>query len=150
MNPAATDPRIVMQGIPVALTPALQDALQGKFEALLRHDPDIIRLNIRLHKNQQMGRHYHYRATAQVECRGTDLVAGAEGMEAYATLDDLSQKLDEQLARRRGRAKDRCNHPHPVEIASQLPKAGESPQPAQRSRDRRDRAAVAPTPTGTD
>lgn len=118
--------KIIMQGIHVDLTPALQLAIHQKFETLLRHDPYIVRLNIRLHKDQKLGRRYHYRATAQVECRGPDLVAEAEGKEAYAALDELSQKLDEQLARRHERLKDKRNHPHEVEIDSVLPKVGQS------------------------
>ncbi|HEX2862256.1 MAG TPA: HPF/RaiA family ribosome-associated protein, partial [Lacunisphaera sp.] len=50
MNPNISSPdKIIMQGIHVDLTPALQEALRSKFETLLRHDPNIIRLNIRLH-----------------------------------------------------------------------------------------------------
>jgi putative sigma-54 modulation protein len=126
MNPPVDSSKIIMQGIHVDLTPALQQAIHGKFETLLRHDPNIVRLNIRLHKDQKLGRHYHYRATAQVECRGPDIVAEAENKEAYATLDELSQKLDEQLQRRHERYKDKRNHPHGVEIDSHLPKIGES------------------------
>lgn len=129
MKPAPEPPRIIMQGIHVELTPALQQALHDKFETLLRHNPFIIRLNLRLHKTQQLGRRSRFRATAQVECRGNDLIAGAEGMDAYGTLDALSQKLDEQLERRHGRRKDARNHPHGVEIAALLPKTGESPGP---------------------
>lgn len=127
MKPSADNsPKIIMQGIHVELTPALQLAIHQKFETVLRHDPFIVRLNIRLHKDQKLGRKYHYHATAQVECRGPDIIAEAEGKEAYATLDELSQKLDEQLEKRHERLKDKRNHPHEVEIDSVLPKVGES------------------------
>lgn len=118
-----------MQGIHLDLTPDRQEALQSKFATLLRHDPSITRLNIRLHKNQCVGNGYHYRATVQVECSGVDMVAGSEGMDAFATLDNLSQKLDEQLGRRHGRVKDRGNQPHPIALSADLPTVDETPQP---------------------
>jgi ribosomal subunit interface protein len=116
--------RITIQGVHLDLTPDRQEALQSKFATLLRHDPSITRLNIRLHKNQSVGNGYHYRATVQVECTGVDMVAGSEGMDAYATLDNLSQKLDEQLGRRHGR---RSNPPHPIDLEADRPPVGETP-----------------------
>src|SRR5688572_28193529 len=102
MSQNSSSDRITMHGIPVELTPDLQEALQSKFATLLRHDPSITRLNIRLHKNQSGGTRHPYRATVQVERTGVDMVAGSEGTDAYGTLNDLSQKLDEQLGRRNG------------------------------------------------
>lgn len=110
--------KIIMQGIHVELTPALQTAILEKFETLLRHDERIIRLNIRLHK----GGDYHYSASAQVEVSGLDLVAHADDKDAYVALDKLSQKLDQLLEKRHDRRKDKRNHPHGIELDADLPK----------------------------
>jgi putative sigma-54 modulation protein len=114
--------KIRMQGIHVELTPALQTAILQKFATLLSHDRRIIRLNIRLHKDQQVGHDYHYTATAQVELSGPDVVAHAEDQDAYAALDKLSEKLDHLLERRHDRRKDKRNHPHGIELDADLPK----------------------------
>jgi len=114
--------KIRMQGIHVELTPGLQSAILQKFSTLLEHDSRIVRLNVRLHKDQRLGHDYHYTATAQVELRGPDLVAHAEDKDAYAALDKLSQKLDQLLERRHDRRKDKRNHPHGVELEADLPK----------------------------
>src|SRR3954465_9667642 len=120
--------KILMQGIHIELTPGLQSAIREKFGTLLHHDARIIRINVRLHKDQRLGRNYHFTATAQVELSGPDLVASAEDQDAYAALDQLSQRLDQLLGKRHELRKDRRNHPHPVDLPSPLPKTdpGES------------------------
>lgn len=115
--------KIIMQGIHVELTPGLQAAILDKFETLLRHNDRIIRLNIRLHKDQQLGQTHHFTATGQVELSGPDLVAHADDKDAYAALDQLSQKLDQLLERRHDRRKSKRNHPHAIELDNPLPKA---------------------------
>jgi putative sigma-54 modulation protein len=119
--------KILMQGIHVELTPGLQAAIREKFGTVLQHEPRIIRLNLRLHKDQQLGQDHHFTATAQVELRGRDVVATAEDRDAYAALDQLSQRLDQLLEKRHARRKDRRNHPQPVELEAPLPKANSTP-----------------------
>jgi putative sigma-54 modulation protein len=60
---------------------------------------------------------------SQIELGGPDVVATAENQDAYAALDELSQRLDQLLERRHDRRKDNRNHPHPVELETSLPKA---------------------------
>src|SRR3954470_8900312 len=115
--------KILITGIQVDLTPGLQAAIREKFGTLLNHDERIIRVNVRLHKDQRLGQNHHFTATAQVELSGPDLVASAEDRDAYAALDQLSQRLDQLLEKRHDRRKDRRNHPHPVELEAPLPKA---------------------------
>lgn len=114
--------KILMQGIHVELTPGLQAAIHDKFATLLQHNPRIIRLNIRLHRDQTFGTEHHFTATGQVEISGPDLVAHADDKDAYAALDKLSQKLDQLLERRHDRRKDKRNHPHGIELDASLPK----------------------------
>jgi putative sigma-54 modulation protein len=121
--------KIRMQGIHVELTPGLQAAILGKFETLLLHNPRIIRLNLRLHRDQQLGREHHFNATAQVELSGPDVVAHADDKDAYVALDKLSQKLDQLIERRHDRRKDKRNHPHDIELDADLPKVGAPAQP---------------------
>jgi putative sigma-54 modulation protein len=118
------DSRIILQGIHVELTDAMQSVMRGKFEALLRHNEYIVRINVRLHQDQKLGTERHYSATAQIEIGGPDLIASADGKEAYEVIDELVEKLDRQLKSRQGRRKDKRNHPHAPELNAPLPKVG--------------------------
>lgn len=96
--------------------------IQDKLSVLLGHNEYIVRINVRIHQDQTMGTEHHYTATGQIEIGGPDLVATAEGKEAYTVIDELVEKLDRQLGRRQGRRKDKRNHPHAPEISADLPK----------------------------
>jgi putative sigma-54 modulation protein len=115
--------KIIMQGVHIDLTAAMQNIIREKFSVLLRHNEWIVRINVRLHQDQQRGKNHHYTATGQIEMRGPDIVATVKGDDAYSVLDGLVEKLDEQLRERHERRKDKRNHPQEVEIATQLPKA---------------------------
>ena len=130
MKPTISDnleSRIIMQGIHVELTDAMQGMIREKFGRLLRHNERIVRINVRIHQDQTLGTERHYTLTSQIEISGPDLVASAQGMDAYALIDEVSEKLDNLIERRHGRRKDKRNHPHEVELDTTLPKvAGES------------------------
>jgi putative sigma-54 modulation protein len=115
--------KILMQGIHLDLTEALQNAIRDKFSVLLRHNPYIIRINVRLDLNQTRGQTHLYRASAQVEIGGPDLNASADAPDAYDVLDLLVAKLSKLIERRHGLRKDRRNHPHEIELAAAIPKA---------------------------
>lgn len=118
------DSKIIMQGVHIDLTAAMQNIIREKFSILLRHNEWIVRINVRLHQDQQRGKSYHYTATGQIEISGPDIIATVKGEDAYSVLDGLVEKLDEQLRERHERRKDKRNHPREVEIESQLPKTG--------------------------
>lgn len=113
--------KITMQGIHVELTEALQTAIQTKFAPVLRHDERIIRIEVRLHRDQNLGRLHHFTATAQVIIRGSDLVASSEDTDAYIALDRLADKLQQQLERRHGLRKEMRKQSQPIEPEAPLP-----------------------------
>jgi putative sigma-54 modulation protein len=114
--------RIHMQGVHIDLTAAMQNIIREKFSVLLRHHERILRVNVRLHKDQHRGQKHHYTATGEVEVSGPNIVASVKGDDAYNVLDGLLDKLDEQLRERHERRKDRRNHPHDIEVEAALPK----------------------------
>jgi putative sigma-54 modulation protein len=116
--------KIIMQGVHIDLTAAMQNIIREKFSVLLRHNEWIVRINIRLHQDQQRGRNHHYTATGQIEIGGPDIIATVKGDDAYNVLDGLVEKLDEQLRERHERRKDKRNHPQDVDLEAQLPKGG--------------------------
>jgi putative sigma-54 modulation protein len=118
------DNRILMQGVHLELTDALKNAIYEKFSTLLRHEEHIVRINVRIHQDQTMGHEHNYTVTAQVEIRGPDLVAHAQGKDPYNLLDEVVDKLDTLVRKRSGRQKDKRNHPHDIELDADLPKIG--------------------------
>ncbi|PTX96420.1 ribosome-associated translation inhibitor RaiA [Opitutus sp. ER46] len=121
-NPDDLASKLILQGVHVELTPAMQDVIRDKFGVLLRHNEWIIRLNIRLNKDQARGRQNHFTATGHIEIGGPDLVAHVESDDAYSALDGLVDKLDKLLRDRHERRKDKRNHPEDIEIDAPLPK----------------------------
>lgn len=117
--------KIIMQGVHVELTAAMQNIIRDKFSVLLRHNEWIVRVHVRLHQDQHRGNMAHYTATGQIEMRGPDIVATVKGEDAYSVLDGLVEKLDEQLRERHERLKDKRNHPHDIELEAQLPKVND-------------------------
>jgi len=116
--------KLIVQGVHIELTPAMQGVIREKFAVLLEHNTWIVRINVRLNRDQTRGKQSHYTATGQIEIAGPDIVASVKGDDAYNVLDGLVEKLDEQLRERHERRKDRRNHPHEVEIETELPKVG--------------------------
>lgn len=128
MNPNSDDlaSKLILQGVHVDLTPAMQKIIREKFSVLLRHNEWIVRINIRLNRDQARGGQHHYTATGHIEIGGPDLVARVEGDDAYSVLDGLVEKLDKLLLDRHERRKDKRNHPREVEIDAELPKVESS------------------------
>jgi putative sigma-54 modulation protein len=126
MKPSPTpdlSSKLILQAVHVDMTDAMENVMREKLAVLLRHNDYIVRVNVRLQQDQTMGNEHHYTATGQIEIGGPDLVASAEGKDAYEVIDLLVDKLDRQLERRHGKRKDRRNHPRAAEIDVDLPKA---------------------------
>jgi putative sigma-54 modulation protein len=114
--------KLILQGVHLDLTAAMQNVMRDKFAVLLRHNEWIVRINVRLAKDQTRGQQHLYSATGRIEMRGPDIVATVKGDEAYAVIDGLVEKLDEQLRERHERLVYARKHPHDVEIAAEIPK----------------------------
>jgi putative sigma-54 modulation protein len=114
--------RIYAQGVHLDLTEGMRQAIADKFRPIMRRSEEIIRLNVRVVRDQQLGESPHFSATAQLEIRGPDLVARAEGKDAYVILDELVEKLDHLLEKRQGRRREKRKHPHDIELDANLPK----------------------------
>lgn len=118
----AVPSKLKLQAIHFDLTEAMHNVLHEKFAVLTRHNDQIVRVNVRIQKDQTMGTEHHFTATGQIEISGPDLVASAEGKDAYDVADALVGKLARQLERRHGKRKDKRNHPQSPEIDAALPK----------------------------
>jgi putative sigma-54 modulation protein len=125
-NDTDNNGQIVIQGVHVDLTDAMKNAINDKFSVLLRHNERIIRVNITLHRDQVRGTQHLFTATGRVEIRGPDIVASVKADDAYAALDGLVEKLDEQLRERHERRTDRRRENRPdIDIPVSLPKGAQ-------------------------
>src|SRR3954468_9269115 len=108
--------RISLQGVHIELTAAMKNAIYDKFSVLLRHNERTVRVNVTLHRDQVRGTKHLFTATGRVEIRGPDIVASVKADDAYAALDGLVEKLDEQLRERHERRTDRRHERAPEEM----------------------------------
>jgi putative sigma-54 modulation protein len=115
--------KLIFSGVHLELTPAMQNVMSEKFAVLLRHNEWIVRVNVRISMDQTRGQQHLYSGTAQIEMRGPDIIANVKGDDAYAVIDGLVEKLDEQLRERHERLLYDRRHPHDVEIEANIPKA---------------------------
>lgn len=114
--------KLILQGVHLELTAAMQNVMRDKFSVLLRHNSWIVRIHVHLHKEQTRGTKHVYSATGRIEMRGPDIVATVKGDDAYAVMDGLVEKLDELLRERHERRKDKRNHPQEIDLEADIPK----------------------------
>jgi putative sigma-54 modulation protein len=99
-TPGSLAARILVRGIHLDLTPALQQAAWHKAEHLLRHEDRIVRIRLDLELDRTRGAQDVFLAKGRIEIRGPDLIAQVHSEDAYKSLDLLVDKLDELLRRR--------------------------------------------------
>ena len=114
--------KLILQGVHLELTEAMQQTLREKFGRLLTRNEHIVRIGVRVRLDQTLGTEHQYTVVAQIVIGGPDLIASAEGKEAYALIDEVVEKLDHLLERRHGKRKDHRNHPKDVEVGGAIPK----------------------------
>jgi putative sigma-54 modulation protein len=124
ITPEVIGAKVILRGIHLDLTDAMQARYREKAAKLLRHEPriDRIRLDIELDKTKTAKDHFI--AHGRIEISGPDIVATADSDDAYRSVDLLTDKLDGLLRKRHSELKDKRHHPHAVELDGvALPKA---------------------------
>jgi len=115
--------KLILQGVHLQLTDALQQALREKFGRLLSRNDHIVRIEVRVRLDQTLGTEHQYTVVAQIVIGGPDLIASADGKEVYSLIDEVAEKLDQLLERRHSKRKDHRNHPKGIEVGGSIPKA---------------------------
>ncbi len=110
-SPESTEPRILVRGIHLDLTPALHQAAREKAEHLLGHAARIARIRIDLELDKTRTSQSRFIAKGRLEISGPDLLASVESEDAYKSLDLLVAKLDELLRRRHQKRINTRNDP---------------------------------------
>ena len=93
--------RIEIHGQHIDVTPALRDYVATRFERLGRHfeQPFDVRTILSVEKNRQC-------AEATVAIAGRTLHADADGVDLYAAIDVLADKLDRALLKHKEKRVD--------------------------------------------
>lgn len=84
--------QITVSGHQVEITEPLRTYASEKIGRIQKHFDHVINTHIVLHV--QKNRH---KAEATIRARGTTLHADAEGVDMYAAIDSLADKLDRQI-----------------------------------------------------
>jgi len=113
---------VIVSGVHLDLTKALKETVFEKVEKLFRHEHHIIRVRVELQYNANNSKQNEFVAKGHIELTGSDKVASAGTGDLYKSIDLLVEKLDRMLRRRSRMRKTKRNHPHDVEIPSEIPK----------------------------
>jgi len=94
--------QINLSGHHIELTDSLRDYIENKMERLERHAHNITHIDVVLNveKLRQM-------VEATLRMAGAEMFASAESEDMYAAIDALTDKLDRQLAKHKGKAQHR-------------------------------------------
>lgn len=88
--------QINISGHHLELTSAIKDYVENKFQKLARHNDRISLINVILTVVK-----LDQRAEATLHADGKDFFADASSEDLYAAIDQLSDKLDRQLIKRK-------------------------------------------------
>ncbi len=100
--------QINISGHHVDLTPALREYVTSKFSRLERHATNITHADVVLNVEK-----LRQKVEATIRMAGAELFATSESEDMYAAIDALTDKLDRQLRKHKGKAKGRQQAPAP-------------------------------------
>lgn len=115
--------KLIISGLHIDLTDALKQKVLDKVEKLFSHEHDIIRIRVELEYKAHSSKKEEYIAKGHIEINGPPMVVTEASNDLYKSIDSLIIKLDRMLRRRSRLRKVKRNHPHHVEIPSEIPKA---------------------------
>lgn len=93
--------QIIITGHHVEVTTALRDYVTEKLQRLSRHFDHLISINVILNVEKHQNE-----AEATLLAAGKSLFANASDTDMYAAIDSLSDKLDKQVRRYKGRLRN--------------------------------------------
>ena len=105
--------RTDIHGHQIEVTPALRDYVDSKMERLARHFERPCDLRIQLGIDKP-----HHKAEGTVSISGRTLHADAVGVDMYAAIDLLADKLDRLLVKQKSKLVDHHRGENPARAAS--------------------------------
>ena len=123
MNSQNNQHELIVSGIHLELTPSLKTFVSEKVERLFRHEERIIRVRVELECDPRQAVSNRFIAKGHVNINGPDLNATVSSDECHKAVSLMIDKMDRMLERRNSLNKVKRNHPHAVELDTELPKA---------------------------
>jgi len=90
--------QLTVSGHHIEITDALREHVSEKFEKLQRHIEHITNIDVTLVVEKAT-----HKAEANLHISGADLFASAENEDMYAAIDALTEKLDRQISKYKGK-----------------------------------------------
>ena len=90
--------QLTVSGHHIEITDALREHVSEKFEKLQRHIEHITNIDVTLVVEKAT-----HKAEANLHISGSDLFASAENEDMYAAIDALTEKLDRQISKHKGK-----------------------------------------------
>lgn len=97
---------MTISGHHLEVTPALRGYVTSKLERITRHFDQVVDVKVLLTVDNMKEKDSRQRAECNVHVKGRDIFAESSHADLYAAVDELTDKLDRQVARHKTKIKD--------------------------------------------
>ena len=97
---------LTISGHHLEVTPALRGYVTGKLDRITRHFDQVVDVRVLLTVDNMKEKEKRQRAECSMHVKGRDLFAESSHADLYAAVDELTDKLDRQVARYKTKVQD--------------------------------------------
>jgi putative sigma-54 modulation protein len=97
---------LTISGHHLEVTPALRGYVTSKLDRITRHFDQVVDVKVLLTIDNMKEKDSRQRAECNVHVKGRDIFAESSHADLYAAVDELTDKLDRQVARHKTKLKD--------------------------------------------
>ena len=97
---------MTISGHHLEVTPALRGYVTSKLDRITRHFDQVVDVKVLLTVDNMKEKDSRQRAECNVHVKGRDIFAESSHADLYAAVDELTDKLDRQVARHKTKIKD--------------------------------------------
>ena len=97
---------ITISGHHLEVTPALRGYVTSKLDRITRHFDKVVDVKVLLTVDNMKEKDFRQRAECNVHVKGRDIFAESSHADLYAAVDELTDKLDRQVARYKTKTQD--------------------------------------------
>ena len=97
---------LTISGHHLEVTPALRGYVTSKLDRIIRHFDQVVDVKVLLTVDNMKEKDSRQRAECNVHVKGRDIFAESSHADLYAAVDELTDKLDRQVARHKTKIKD--------------------------------------------
>jgi putative sigma-54 modulation protein len=97
---------LTISGHHLEVTPALRGYVTSKLDRITRHFDQVVDVKVLLTVDNMKEKERRQRAECNVHVKGRDLFAESSHADLYAAVDELTDKLDRQVARYKTKTQD--------------------------------------------